>query len=172
MRLNRGRREVTPGEAKLWQEAMKGVRPFPTSVAAAETGPPPDSPPAPPDAIRRSAPLPALQPGRGTDLDKRTFQRLKKGEMAIDGVLDLHGMTQDAAHAALLGFLEKAAGAGQRCLLVITGKGGQAGTGILRAQLPRWLNEPWPRSLILATTAARPQHGGEGAFYVLLRRRR
>jgi len=105
-------------------------------------------------------------------IDKRTLQRLKSGEMSIDGTIDLHGMTQTEAHPALLRFLERAAAAGQRCLLVITGKGGPQGEGILRYQVPRWLNEPAPRAKILAVVAARPQHGGDGAYYVLLRRRR
>ena len=91
--------------------------------------------------------------------------------MAIDGRIDLHGMTQDAAHAALTGFIAHSHEAGRRCVLVITGKG-RAGGGVLRAQVPRWLNQGPLRERILGFSYARPQHGGDGALYVLIRRRR
>jgi DNA-nicking Smr family endonuclease len=103
---------------------------------------------------------------------------LKRGRYAIEGRIDLHGMTQDRAHAALLGFVERSARQGLRCVLVITGKGlrrlddeGSGGEiGILRNAAPRWLNEAPNRARILAFTAAQPRHGGGGALYVLLRR--
>ena len=91
--------------------------------------------------------------------------------MEIDGRLDLHGMTQDAAHAALNGFVLRAYDAGRRCLLVITGKG-QAGGGVLKTEGPRWLNLPVLRSKILGFSYAQPKDGGDGALYVLLKRHR
>ena len=92
-------------------------------------------------------------------------------------------MTQAQAHGALVGFLERCHGAGRRVVLVITGKGSPRisrpddppfGTpgGILKARVPAWLNEPGLRSKVLAVHHARPQHGGDGALYVLLKRRR
>ena len=92
--------------------------------------------------------------------------------MAIDASLDLHGLTQEVAHAALIRFVNGSAQLGRRCLLVVTGKGNREGAGILRTQVPRWLNEPALRSLILAFAYAQPKHGGEGALYVLLKRQR
>lgn len=71
----------------------------------------------------------------------------------------------------LADFIERAESAGKRCLLVITGKGLASG-GILRDQVPRWLNQAPNRSRVLAFDYARPQHGGSGALYVLLKRRR
>ena len=67
--------------------------------------------------------------------------------------------------------------AGKRCLLVITGKGmttkqGVAKAGVLKENVPRWLNEPSLRRHVLAFAYARPEHGGEGALYVLLKRER
>jgi len=97
---------------------------------------------------------------------------MKRGEMEIDGRLDLHGMTQDVAHATLLAFVTRAYDSGRRCLLVITGKGNREGTGVLRANVPRWLNQSPCRERILGFSHARPQHGGEGALYVLIKRRR
>ncbi len=109
-------------------------------------------------------------PGGG--LDRKGAARLKRGEMAIAGRLDLHGLTQDEAHRALVRFVERAHEAGSRTVLVITGKGGGAGEGVLRRAVPRWLGEARCRKLVLAVAPARPRHGGEGALYVLLRRKR
>ncbi|MGH6948239.1 MAG: Smr/MutS family protein [Kiloniellales bacterium] len=82
-------------------------------------------------------------------------------------------MTQAAAGKALDGFLAAAIGRGQRCLLVVTGKGrGGDGSGVLRRRLPAWLEASGHRRAILALAPARPQHGGSGAFYLLLRRQR
>jgi DNA-nicking Smr family endonuclease len=177
------RRAVTPDEARIWRSVVRDVAPLPgRSAAAAAEPPPPDlpspsvPPPPPPPPVPRTAPvqpagLPALQHGRSPGVDKRTAERLKRGEMVIDAVLDLHGLTQDTAHAQLLGFVGRAYESGRRCLLVITGKG-QGGGGVLRGQVPRWLNQAGLRERILSFSFARPQHGGEGALYVLVRRRR
>jgi len=121
--------------------------------------------------------LPTLHPGAAPGVDRATAARLRRGEITIDGTLDLHGMTQKEAHAALLGRIARAHTLGQRCLLVITGKGERTDqdgreTGVLRANVPRWLNEAPVRAHILAFAPARPRHGGAGALYVLLRRAR
>jgi DNA-nicking Smr family endonuclease len=122
-------------------------------------------------------PLPVLHPGAAPGVDRATAARLRKGEIAIDATLDLHGLTQKEAHAALVGQITRAHGLGRRCLLVITGKGGKPDTegrtsGVLRANVPRWLNEPPARAHVLAFAAAQLRHGGQGALYVLLRRTR
>jgi DNA-nicking Smr family endonuclease len=117
--------------------------------------------------------LPPLTPGENpAGLDRRSAERMKKGEMVIDGRLDLHGLTQDLAHAELLAFIGRAWDAGRRCVLVITGKGGRPGPGILKAQVPRWLNQSPLRERVLGFSHARPKDGGDGALYVLIRRRR
>ena len=117
-------------------------------------------------------------------LDGRNAQRLRRGQMTIDARLDLHGMTREVAHAALRRFLAGGAEAGHRCVLVITGKGtprdtdGHAGfmpdrsLGILRTEVRRWLAEPDARPHVVAWAPAIPRDGGDGALYVLLRRRR
>jgi DNA-nicking Smr family endonuclease len=93
--------------------------------------------------------------------------------MDIDRRLDLHGMTQDAAHAALDRAIASAWRDGLRMLLVITGKGSaKDGGGVLRRNLPRWLSVGANAPRVLRIEPARPQHGGNGAFYVLLRRQR
>lgn len=178
------RRTVTPDEARIWRAVVQDVAPLPGKGVMAEdeaaTVPAPEPParpvpplfrpePAPPP--RPNRPLPDLRAGVTPGLDRRSADRMKKGEMVIDAALDLHGMTQDAAHGALLSFVARAYETGRRCLLVITGKGKQ-GPGVLRAQVPRWLNQSPLRERILGFSQARPQHGGDGAFYVLVKRQR
>lgn len=104
-------------------------------------------------------------------IDRRTLTRIKRGEVAIDVRLDLHGLTQEAAHRALARFIATSAADGARLALVITGKG-RGGEGVLRTAVPRWLAEPAMRSRILAVTPAAANHGGAGALYILLRRSR
>jgi len=152
---------------------------------------PPQAPPAPkapaPKRSQAAAPLPqkprtkpalpplqADRPGPTPGLDRRTEERFRRGQMSIDGRLDLHGMTQEQAHAALRRFILHAFERGARKVLVITGKGqrGSQEQGVLRRALPHWLNDPSLRQCILSFTTARPNHGGSGAFYVLLKRRR
>ncbi len=173
-------------DAGLWDRITRDVAPLqsrrqpppkPTpapkkAVAPAErkpaAKPPPAAPPSP-----KPAELPPLAPGASAGLDKRTAQRLKRGQLAIDGRIDLHGMTQAEAHGALSAYLERAQGAARRCILVITGKGRVSENGgVLRTMAPRWLNAPANRARVLAIAPAQPKDGGAGALYVLLRRKR
>jgi DNA-nicking Smr family endonuclease len=101
-------------------------------------------------------------------IDLNTAERFRKGNAPIDARLDLHGMTSEKAHHALIGFIERQAKLEKRRLLVITGKG----SGILRDSLPRWLSAPAINKLILAFDVAQQKHGGAGAYYILLKRRR
>jgi|GEM_PF-472783 len=116
--------------------------------------------------------------GVGAGIDRRTDLRLRRGRLSIDGRIDLHGMTQSQAHGALAGFLHRCRQEERRCVLVITGKGtGRGGEGsltggVLRAALPRWLAEPPLRDLVVTLHPAQPRDGGDGAFYVLLKRQR
>jgi len=93
--------------------------------------------------------------------------------MTIEGRLDLHGMTRERAHHALKAFLFRAHDRGARCVLVVTGKGtGRDGGGVLRRDVPHWLNQAGLRHFVLGIAHAQPRDGGEGALYVLLKRRR
>ena len=114
-----------------------------------------------------------IGPPKGEGLDRRTATRLRRGQVLIDSSLDLHGLTQREAHSTLANTLTAAQARGERCVLVITGKGlGREGGGILKTRVPQWLLEPAIRHLILGKETARPQHGGTGALYVLLRKLR
>ena len=171
-------------EALLWRHVTDGVAPLgdgaipvpedapPEEPATAEetARPAPPSPRPPPSSVQD---LPTLAPGTVDGVDKRTAARLKRGQLPLEGRLDLHGLTQAEAHRELDDFLAAAQDGGRRCVLVITGKGrGAEGGGVLRAAVPRWLNEPGQRQRVVAFCHATPKDGGEGALYVLLRRRK
>ena len=127
--------------------------------------PPPPPPPPPPPAE------PELRHGEAPGLDRRTRSRLRRGQVDIDATIDLHGLTRTEAHRALNAFLQGAQDAGRRSVLVITGKGSR-GEGVLRDQVPNWLNAEPNRRMIRAFSHAAPKDGGQGALYVLLKRRK
>jgi DNA-nicking Smr family endonuclease len=115
-------------------------------------------------------------------VDGRTGERLRRGAIAPDSKLDLHGLTENAAHGALWSFLQAAHGRGDRLVLVVTGKGARApdqvfdleprSRGVLKTMVPRWLDEPQFARLIADTRNAHRRHGGDGALYVYLRKTR
>jgi DNA-nicking Smr family endonuclease len=109
-------------------------------------------------------------------LDRRTKRRVGRGSHAIDGRLDLHGLTQAEAYDALIGFLHARQSRGCKLVLVITGKGarGEAhgGRGVLKRLVPLWLGMAELRSVVVGYESASVRHGGEGALYVRLRRGR
>ncbi|HEX2529412.1 MAG TPA: Smr/MutS family protein [Geminicoccus sp.] len=126
--------------------------------------------PVPLPAVTRRATRRADRTGP-VDIDRRSWQRLHRGEMVIESRLDLHGLTQIAAYDRLVAFIDHAWRVGSRCVLVITGRG-TADVGILRTMTPRWLDEIPMRDKVLAYSQAKTHHGGAGALYVLIRRRR
>jgi DNA-nicking Smr family endonuclease len=159
-------RRPSETERALWRAATRDVLPLDGKVGPPQEEAPP--PPAPMPARRRSS---ATAPAAG-GLDRRSALRLKRGQMAIEARLDLHGMTQAEAHAALLRFIAGAHDKGARMVLIITGKGGGASEGVLRRAVPLWLAAAECRARVLATAPAQPKDGGAGALYVMLRRRR
>lgn len=122
---------------------------------------------------RREPTTPLESDGALPAIDRRTAERLRRGQIAIEATIDLHGLTQDEAFVAIQTFLAESLAAGRRCVLVITGKGtARDGGGVLRSAVPRWLTEGVYREHLIGIAVAYPQHGGEGALYVLLRRQR
>ena len=114
-------------------------------------------------------------------LDGNTAQKLKHGQIQPGARIDLHGMTESAAHGALLSFLAGAQARGVRLALVVTGVGNprpeggaewmRAPHGVLKQMVPRWLNEKEFAALAVGTAPAHRKHGGDGALYVYLRKR-
>jgi DNA-nicking Smr family endonuclease len=145
------------GAAEAPKHVAKGARAAKRVTKAAPAAVPPPKQPAPPP----------LAP-----LGRRMRARVARGKQAIDGRLDLHGLTQSEAHSALLHFLRNAIARDARLVLVITGKGRGGEPGVLRRHVPQWLSLPEFRSLVIGFEDAHVAHGGEGALYVRLRRAR
>jgi DNA-nicking Smr family endonuclease len=152
-----GKRQASDDEVLLFLEAI-GLRPHPAIIPATPKLPAPKPHP------------PKLQPrAKPTGLDGATKRKLEKGEIAPAAKLDLHGLTEAAAHGTLLTFLAAAHRRGDRLVLIVTGKG-EAGRGVLKQMVPRWLDEAPMAKLIADKRWAHKRHGGEGALYVYLRK--
>ena len=178
-------KELVPDD-ELWWRVAESITPLqhrrrtpskpPVKAEEGETAPVRKARalPAPKPAPAHKPTLAELTHDRLSDLDKRTGQKLVRGKLPLEGRIDLHGMTQEQAHSRLARFIATSAEAGKRCVLVITGKGTKASgeVGVLRAAVPRWLNGADLRPLVLAIRYAQAKDGGEGALYVLLKRRR
>ncbi|MGC2785387.1 MAG: Smr/MutS family protein, partial [Roseiarcus sp.] len=129
-----------------------------------------------------SAEAPATRPAKPSTpplapIERRLKRELARGRAAIDGALDLHGLTQAEAHQALRGFLRRSQTGGARLVIIVTGKGGPLDEGqwpnergVLRRLTPQWLREPDLRPVVLGFEEAGRAHGGSGALYVRLRR--
>lgn len=149
----------------------------PVAVTPAKA-PPRRQPPRKPFLPPYQAPLPAAAlPAKAVDPAIR--KKVGRGRIDIDGRIDLHGMTQTEARSALYGFIHARFNRGDRTVLVITGKGAKTDNdyiaamterGVLRTMLPIWLNEPSLSSMVSGWSVAARGHGGEGAWYVRLRR--
>lgn len=181
----RRRRGLTYEDRVLWTHVARSIKPLRAEAknVAGEVEdvatPPVKQPPKPPSKFKKlasTAPVmpvpspakpaaPALEP-----LTRRMKQRVAKGRHEIDARLDLHGFTQDEAHAVLLRFLRAAQGRGARLVLVITGKGRGGETGVLKRSVPHWLRTPEFAHMIIGFEDAAISHGGEGALYVRVRR--
>jgi DNA-nicking Smr family endonuclease len=179
-------RHLSPDEHSLWSSVTRAVKPLkrtrPPEPATARTIAPAEAKAEPtaartrlaPPIVRKGAsPAPPLAP-----LERRLRQRLGKGSVAIDRRLDLHGFTQRAAHDALTPFLRAAHAQGARIVLVVTGKGRDSDRdpfverGVLRRLVPHWLKGAELRNLVVGFETANVGHGGEGALYIRLRRKR
>lgn len=159
----------TDTDKELWHKVASTVTPLNKRAKAIPK--PPDGmdiyiPPTPPAAPRLRQPLKQLVPTHTTDIDGALLGRLRSGELPIAGRIDLHGMTRAEAEAAITRFIHFSYHNGRRCVLIITGR-----SGVLKPATVHWLNEETLRPFILAIAPAR-KHGGEGAFYVLLKRRK
>jgi len=174
------RRPLTADEHALWSHVTRSIMPLrrprlEPKLEPATAEPPVERPkpaPAVPAPRSRVARAPGLAP-----IDRRFKQRLARGREGIDATIDLHGLTQAEAHSALAHFLRRARADGARLVLVITGKGVRTDDftvdrGVLRRQVPLWLRSAELRDYVVGFDWAHPAHGGEGALYVRIRRRR
>jgi DNA-nicking Smr family endonuclease len=175
-------RRLSEEETKLWRGVVKSVAPL-RKRAATATPKSDDHPPSPPKPAPKKSPRPAAaliaqpkppSPPPLAPLDRKTKSRIARGTHAIDARLDLHGHTQAEAHDALIRFLRRAREKGAGVVLVITGKGGRGDgeRGVLKRAVPMWLTLPEFREYVVGFDDAAIGHGGEGALYVRVRKRK
>lgn len=195
-------RHLSPEERALWDRVAGTTEPMARARPAPMPEPEPSAKrPSGPAAGPVPLPLPGFRVGQSADhrrdhdllpglaedmgrapvrMDARTHGRMTRGKLLPEGRIDLHGMTLSQAHPALIGFILSQQAAGRRLVLVITGKGKlrddlapmPVRQGALRHQVPQWLSLPPLAGAVLQVTPAHRRHGGEGAYYVYLRRGR
>nr|WP_183526215.1 Smr/MutS family protein [Yoonia ponticola] len=190
-------RHLSPEERDLWDTVAGRMKPLdPKRPKTPEPAPPPKKPvpkerdmiadfmvgakadPRRPNDVLK--PVGARLTSAPVNMDAKNYGRMTKGKLKPEGRLDLHGMTLAEAHPELVAFVLGAQAVGKRLVLVITGKGKERDegyaipvrNGVLRHQVPQWLALPPMSQAILQVTPAHLKHGGQGAYYVYLRRMR
>jgi DNA-nicking Smr family endonuclease len=193
------RRDLMPDEAKLWHRVAKTVRCYGHQRPKLELDTVELTPAIVPESIKGSAPeLPHLAVKRAKAArhtpapaitrpeakpatlvsDASGHKKVRRGKLDIDGSIDLHGYRQLQAQTVLAGFLVRMRSGGARCVLVVTGKGRAIEVGedylmpqpgVIRRRLPEWLNGQGVREHVSGYASAHPRHGGNGAYYVLLK---
>lgn len=181
------KRGLSQADRELWDEIAKSIRPLPGRRTMIGDEPPALSveeqsskgaekrnrPVAAPVRKHRDPPAPPL-----VSIDRRLKQKISRGSTGIDAKLDLHGHTQAEAKSRLLRFLQNAQAREHALVLVITGKGKRGEDswssegGVLKRQVPLWLSLPEFRPLVIGFEEAGVRHGGAGALYLRVRRRR
>ena len=184
------RRPLLP-DFHLWHDVAETISPLkrarrkPLLRLGDEPLPLPTAPPPRPKKLNPIRLMPSYtpsgKPGRaaGHGIEPNLRRKLQRGHVEIEGTIDLHGMRQAEAHAALSRFIHARVARGDRTVLVITGKGLKKldrdaaviiEAGVLRSMLPVWLSDSSLAPMIAGWEPAAQGHGGEGAFYVRLRR--
>ncbi|MCB2088953.1 MAG: Smr/MutS family protein [Sphingomonadaceae bacterium] len=185
-------RGLTPDEAELWERVAATVKPLhparkPPAVPPRPDAPKPPAPlrkakaaPLPPRPVAQPRPQSPLAPASDKHgLDSHWDRKLKAGAIAPDFTLDLHGHTLDSAHDRLDHGLMQAKAMGARLVLLVTGKprpveAADRGErrGAIRAKILDWLAAGPHGQDIAAVRSAHRRHGGQGALYLVLKRRR
>jgi DNA-nicking Smr family endonuclease len=199
------RRKIRPEELDLWRKVARTadrLHPEAQNLTGADPRKPALTKPKP-AAVPAFDPIPDFEIGQNAHsrgpsfdllapvrdrvakapvaMDRKAFDRMKRGKLEPEGRIDLHGMTLDQAHTALLGFILRSQSMGRRLVLVITGKGKRDDSdngpiprrrGVLRHQVPDWLRSGPMAAAVLQVSEAHLKHGGGGAYYVYLRRNR
>lgn len=184
-------RRLSGAEIEIWRRVAATVTPRDGAALPDAPAPPPAFVPPPPPAAERLSPpkprmfhalsyvppvsVPKPQP---VGLERRYKRKVAIGRVPVEGMLDLHGMSQAQAHGALNRFLLQQQRDGARLVIVVTGKGlrdryhraGAVEPGVLRRAVPSWLRDGMLRQIVIGFEEASLGHGGAGALYVRLRR--
>ncbi|MBN2907302.1 MAG: Smr/MutS family protein [Rhodobacteraceae bacterium] len=195
-------RALSREDRNLWDQVARQARPMHAARAPNPQEPEPSKPMPTPAPGPRSQPIAPFQIGARSGskavrddlsgpiadrlaqapvkMDHKAFTRMKGGRLDPEARIDLHGMTLAQAHPALNAFILRNQAAGRRLVLVITGKGRTGSDdgpiperrGVLKRQVPHWLHQAPVAQAVLQIAQAHRRHGGDGAYYVYLRRAR
>ena len=181
-------RGLSAEEAALWARLASTVTPLKRQPAKAVSVSPAPAPPPPQSPVKRAPkgrvpppppPKPPPSPAPGPGLDTAWERKLARASIEPDFTLDLHGHTLEQAHQRLDQGLVQARAMGARLVLLITGKPRPAPSadraahrGAIRAKVLDWLAAGPHASDIAAIRRAHRRHGGEGALYLVLKRKR
>jgi DNA-nicking Smr family endonuclease len=181
-------RPEASSDADVFLAEMGGVQPLTPDPRGRTKAPPPTpAPRARDDDAEAYAQLCDLVQGEGPfdiadtpeyiegiahGLDRRLLRRLRRGDYAVQGHVDLHGLTTEAARDVVERFIDEARTAGKRCVLIIHGRGlnSKDHIPVLKERLRLWLTRGRIGRSVLCFATAQPYDGGAGAIYVLLRR--
>ena len=176
------KRPLSDDERVLWRTVTRSIAPLKGKTPIADEQMEAPAEPKSSKPVRRAPDVPVTAASRPSappplaPLGRRMKQRLSRGTSEIDGRIDLHGLTQAQAHAVLWRFLQQAQVRDAKVVLVITGKGAgsdpHAERGVLKRQVPHWLESAELRPLVVGFESASIGHGGQGALYVRVRRGR
>ncbi len=165
-------RTLTDADRAIWAAYAQQLQPLPGRGVPPPPATPAVLPPRPAPATLAHPVRPSGRPLAVGDpsgrVDNATWQRFRSGKMAPARKLDLHGMTAQRAFQALVSFVRTAHAERLRCVEVVTGRGSGETGGVIRREVPLWLNLPDIRPLVLA--AAHPHAANPGAVRLLLRR--
>lgn len=167
---------LSGSDRSLWERVTESVRPLGTPAPVTAEPQPLRIKVRPRETERPEMDAERMNTAPGAaSLDGGWDRRMRQGRVKVDRTVDLHGHRSDAAYDLLAGALERAYEDGARVLLVITGKPrgpDEAPRGIIARSLPQWLAAPRLRPYVAAARKAHQRHGGSGASYVILRRKR
>ena len=178
------RRPLSDDERVLWRTVTRAIAPLRGRKPSVDENVEPSVEPKSSKPLKRVSDVPLTTEPRPSGppplalLGRRMKQRLSRGTAEIDGRIDLHGLTQAEAHTVLWRFLHQAQARDAKVVLVITGKGARPGSdphaerGVLKRQVPLWLESAELRPLVVGFESAGIGHGGQGALYVRVRRGR
>jgi len=191
--VSRRKKDLSAEDKRLWSHVARSITPLDPARVAPEPEPEPavavvEAAPARPTrraTAKAVLPAPPAPPPLAA-LEKGLKRQLQRGQRDADARIDLHGLTQEAAHRRLIAFLRRSQAEGHQLVIVITGKGAPkrlrdidedpfrpdpyASRGVLRRVVPEWLSLPELRPLVIGFEEATPGHGGAGALYVRIRR--
>lgn len=198
----RGKRGLSADDEALWEKVTQSATPLAPPSRGMPIKPDTPSQTRIPDPVQPRDRLPAFRIGEKTGhkphppqperdlsarlahapvrMDHNAYRKMQRGKLKPEGRIDLHGMTLTQAHPVLMRFILDAYDDNKRLVLVITGKGKDRDTpdpipirrGILRHQVPTWLHAPPLGAVVLDIREAHQRHGGGGAYYVYLKKRR